>query len=1614
MELTPISASLGAMGSLPRKLHELLATGHWALRGLVMDEIGQLTADVHILLNLLLNLSNAQEPPVAAGYWMKEVRELSYDMVDFADQFIRADARAKIPRATRPKTISRLKINRLPERRKWLPWITNKVLEFRTRAQEATQRYWSYKFDDCASNPGYFRAPRVAYPEPGDHVGMEGPTNEIDRWLTNGQEELKVVAIVGVAGVGKTTLALKLWGKLQGHFECHAFVRTAQKPNMRGIISSILSQVRPHQLPDLGDMHYLIRNLREHLQDKMYFIIIDDLWATSVWDVLSRAFPEGSCCSRIIITTEIMEVARACCGYCPDHIFQMEFLSEDDSQKLLLQRILSGNQSPQHFDHVLPHILRKCSGLPLAIIMVASLLAGRPEEQDRLGFAQNSSGSNLPLQAHSSMEGFMGQLLNIVFDSLPHYLKTCLLYLSTFTEGYIFLKDDLVKLWIAEDFICAQLGEDMEELARSYFDELVSMCLIQVMDINYNCELLSYSVHHMVLDLITYKSIEENFVTVVDYSHTAILIPEKVRRLALHFGSATYATAPANTRVSQVRSLFFFGLFNCMPSFVAFKLLRVLDLHLWGDLGNTSFDLTRICQLVLLRYLQVTCNVTVKLPDQIEAMKHLETLEINSRVCAIPPDIVHLQSLLHLCLRGVKDLPDGIGCIRSLRTLKYFDLGDNSEDNLWGLGKLINLRDLHFTYSTLPSSEHLKRNLIALASSLGKLCDLKSVALTPGTAGMVVLFDGLSGMSSVPVSLERLELLPPICIFSRLPKWIGQLRKICIMKVAVKELLANDIDILTGLPSLTGFSLCVHTAPEGRVIFSQGAFPVLKYFEFRCGVLCMAFMAGAMTNLRRLKLAFNTHISDKYSNMLAGIEHLLNLEDITGRIGAATKSDRRAAELAFREAISKHPMCPRSSVQWVDPIEKEYFPSKKQNVRQEEGSSGEKRGALEKAEDTIKHAKSGKTSFAGLDQCRTIKDYRNSCSSGFFLQKRIRTRFFCIRRTATKIGQSYTTTKGGADKSEKKKERKNQQTRLNYLQRKNQQQSSSSSASVGNETDSRFKLAGQGMETGSNIIWNQDLPAKVKEREEEIAHLRRHLADYSVKETQILNDKLVLEKQIAHMRMEFDRQQQVLAGAASKALSHRQNNIDENIRLAYTLQAAHQETSTFVSSLLPLLSEHNLQPSVPDAQSIVSNLKVLFGHLQEKLIIAEEKRKESQYQISGWGAESINNASAPTQSASHPPGDVVVASSQPSIDIVTQQVYSDVKFPMSCHVQARQHWDFPRAVRLNLEFKDQNRSLKDHVRRDGSEKLEGAETQISQVPPGEWGSEDPPNMVSFIDASIERKELQIYKPEARPKQLPLKTRPLPMSILASDLDRKLLQPYLRTVRDEPNSFSEEDDPMPAIDELRITGEAFPGRELQASGYSINGTTRCNFEWVRHLEDGSVNCIEGARQPTYLVTADDVDSLLAIEVQPLDDRKRKGKIVKVYANGQRKITCNPEMKELIKKILSIGHVSYKVLLAVKFTDMWKPAVLAVTREGYSIKCNQKHGVVIREKFQQATVISIPYARPTEFSIQSADGAEYNLKPAGNSPSRDSIVLILRLFIMMAVEKSKGRKRGIFFK
>jgi len=336
-------------------------------------------------------------------------------------------------------------------------------------------------------------------------------------------------------------------------------------------------------------------------------------------------------------------------------------------------------------------------------------------------------------------------------------------------------------------------------------------------------------------------------------------------------------------------------------------------------------DLSGIDRLFQLRYLWVSTNVTVKLPTMMKGLQYLETLEIYANVTTVPTDIVNLATLQHLCLYGDRNLPDGIAHMRSLRTLQYFDLSINSEDNVRSLGELKNLHQLHLTCSVAPS-DRLKRNLIALVSSLGKLGNLNSLVLAPDASCTSINSDCSNSVSSVPVSLQILELLPPICIFSRLPEWFGQLRNLRILKVVVTDLLKDDIDVIMGVQELTNLSLYVRKPTRESIVFKSDTFPVLKYFKFRCGVLHLAFQAKAMPNLQKLKLEFNAHRGDQYGGMLAGIEHLLNLREVAARIGAGAgveESDRMAAESAFIDTVSKNSGLPMINMQWVDSFDED-------------------------------------------------------------------------------------------------------------------------------------------------------------------------------------------------------------------------------------------------------------------------------------------------------------------------------------------------------------------------------------------------------------------------------------------------------------------------------------------------------------------------------------------------------------------------------------------------------------------------------------------------------------------------------------------------------------------
>jgi len=354
-----------------------------------------------------------------------------------------------------------------------------------------------------------------------------------------------------------------------------------------------------------------------------------------------------------------------------------------------------------------------------------------------------------------------------------------------------------------------------------------------------------------------------------------------------------------------------------------FKLLRVLVLEFWGD--REMFDLSGICILLQLRYFRVTTDFIIKLPVKMRGLKYLETLEIYASVLTVPTDIVHLPKLLHLHLQGDLKLPDYVGQLKSLRTLQSFDLSSNSEDNVWTLGEMTNLRELHITCCT-AQSDHLERNLIALASLIGRHENLKTLTLAPGVSCPSIYTDCSLIVSSPPVFLEKLKLLPPICLFSRLPEWIGQLQKLCILKIVVRKLRRDDVNRIAGLKELTVLSLYVRQPTAQSIIFNCAAFPVLKYLKFRCGVLRLAFQAEAIPNLWRLKLEFNAHSGEQYGDMLTGIEHLSNLQEIDVRVGAAPgaeESDKMAAESVLKETISKHSRHLSFSVRRANSFEEE-------------------------------------------------------------------------------------------------------------------------------------------------------------------------------------------------------------------------------------------------------------------------------------------------------------------------------------------------------------------------------------------------------------------------------------------------------------------------------------------------------------------------------------------------------------------------------------------------------------------------------------------------------------------------------------------------------------------
>ncbi|KAI7996756.1 Disease resistance protein RPM1 [Camellia lanceoleosa] len=202
-----------------------------------------------------------------------------------------------------------------------------------------------------------------------DVVGIENPKSLLISWLVNGEQNLTAVSVVGMGGVGKTTLVKKVYDSqaVKKSFDRHAWITVSKsftaEELLRAALKDFLEETK-EPIPqgiDTMDERQLINKLRGYLQQKRYVVVFDDVWSINAWEVVKLALPDSCCGSRIIFTTRIGDVAASI--ETTSHVYHLQPLPEKEAWTLFCKKAFRGESNgicPKELGEMSYRILNKC------------------------------------------------------------------------------------------------------------------------------------------------------------------------------------------------------------------------------------------------------------------------------------------------------------------------------------------------------------------------------------------------------------------------------------------------------------------------------------------------------------------------------------------------------------------------------------------------------------------------------------------------------------------------------------------------------------------------------------------------------------------------------------------------------------------------------------------------------------------------------------------------------------------------------------------------------------------------------------------------------------------------------------------------------------------------------------------------------------------------------------------------------------------------------------------------------------------------------------------------------------------------------------------------------
>lgn len=851
-----------------------------ALAGGLGYELCEIKMELESINSFLVDADQRKDNNEVVRPWVNQVRDVAFDIEDIIDEFMYRKDRHRRGGIFKGFLYYPMEIMARHG-------FGNQIQQIKTRVQAISDRRnrygleliekgtQSYNLGDRWLNQGE----TSLFEEDGDVVGLKEKLDLLVGWLAEEEPQRVVVSVVGMGGVGKTTLvATALEAQtVKKHFDCHAWASVSQSYRidelLRGIVKEMFEAAKEEIPSDLRTMNAreLTQMLHKYLEKKRYVIVLDDIWSIDAMNDIKIAFPKNSCGSRIVLTTRNEDVALASSE---KRRFYLQPLNETEAWNLFCKKAFwkePGRRCPPSLHPLAQDIVRRCEGLPLAIVALSGLLSLKDTNVVEWDIVNNSLRWEL---SNNEMLKRMKSILLLSFNDLPYYLKHCFLYCSIFPEDYLIKRKRLIRLWIAEGFIGERGRLTMEEVAEVYLKELLCRNMLQVAKTNHFGRVKLIRMHDLVRELALSICREEKFFMDFDGQEATSIV--HTRRLAIYKGDAS---VPLNSCASRLRSLFTF-MKDVPPSISfhsnksCFRLLRVLDLE-GAPIVNVPNELV---ELFNLSYLNLKGTKVKELPKSIGSLRNLQTLNVSdTNIEKLPKTIVQLQKLRHLltyCVntqstRGYKSynlyncvgVPKGICCLKSLQSLCCIQAKGDIVKQVRNLTQLRMFAILRVRAIDGP-------DLCASVSNMKRLLTLGVVAINENEPLR------LEALSSPPPHLQKLLLCGHL---EKVPNWFSFLTNLAYLYLFWSQLQEETLSSLQALPKLVLLQLA--KAYDGKELcFHAGRFPVLRKLRL-CDMAHLKSLMiedGALPCIQKLSLIR----CGELKLVPGGIEYLGGLQEL--------------------------------------------------------------------------------------------------------------------------------------------------------------------------------------------------------------------------------------------------------------------------------------------------------------------------------------------------------------------------------------------------------------------------------------------------------------------------------------------------------------------------------------------------------------------------------------------------------------------------------------------------------------------------------------------------------------------------------------------------------------